>query len=220
LFVLTALLALAALFPTPAAAHGPNGLFQVQPSTVVAPLTVNFRVRLIYTNDTEPVTSGATVTVQGSGPGGSVGPVAMGYTGTDGYYTAQVAFPAGGTWNITFRSQNPAAQYATTQAVPSPPAPTAPPPPTAAPAPSTTPPATVESTTTSVAPEAVEQPVSTTTTELSTTTTADEGEEIAATPAASSTESGYQLAYVGLGALAAIVVLGSTVLVAAKARGS
>lgn len=215
----TTFVGFAALAPTPAAAHGPNGLFQVQPSTVVAPLTVRFRVRLIYTNDTEPVTSGATVTVQGSGPGGSVGPVQMSYTGTDGYYTADIAFPTGGSWAITYRSVNPAAQYAATETVPSPaPPPTAPPPTQPPPPPSNPAPSTIETSTTTTAEAAItELPV--TTESLPPPTIADDTEEIAETPASTRVDAGYDAAFVGLGALIALVVLGGSALLG-KVRGS
>jgi hypothetical protein len=199
----------------PASAHGPNGLFQPQKSSVVAPLTVAFRVRLIYSNDTDPVTSGATVTVRGSGPGGSVGPVAMGYTGSDGYYTATVTFPAGGNWTMTFLSQNPAAQYVQTETVPSPaPAPTEPPP-TVAPQPTAAPPSSEAPVTT--APEAA-VPESTTTTALSSTTasTAPDADavEIAASPVSAQSDAGYDYLLVVVGALAAAVALGATSLFA------
>jgi hypothetical protein len=198
-----------------ASAHGPNGLFQVQRSTVVAPLTVAFRVRLIYSNDTEPVTSGATVTVRGSGPGGSVGPIGMGYTGTDGYYTATVTFPAGGNWTMTFSSQNPAAQYVQTETVPSPaPAPTEPPP-TVAPPPTAAPPTSEAPVTT--APEAAVPESTTTTLESSTTTsTAPDVEEVevATSPVSAQTDAGYDVLLVVVGALAAAVALGATSLFA------
>ena len=44
----------------PALAHGPIGIIQPQPPQVDGPLKVTFRLRLIYANDTDPVTSGPT----------------------------------------------------------------------------------------------------------------------------------------------------------------
>jgi hypothetical protein len=201
-----------------ASAHGPDGLFQVQPSTVVAPLTVSFRVRLIYSNDTDPVTSGATVTVRGAGPGGTVGPVGMGYAGTDGYYTATVTFPSGGTWSMTFSSQNPAAQYVHTQNVPSPaPEPTTPPP--------TAPPPTEPPTSTAPPPSEPPEPTvteSTPSTEALTPTTSgvrsDEGESAAHVPT-DHDDDGYDWLLVMVGAFAAVVALGTASLVAWRGSG-
>lgn len=207
-----------ALSPAPAAAHGPDGLFQVQRSTVVAPLTVEFRVRLIYANDTDPVTRGATVTVQGTGPGGSVGPTTMAYTGTDGYYTATVGFPAGGTWAISFRSANPAAQYAHTEVVPAPaPLPTPPPAaPAAPPAPTTAPPTTTPPPT-SAAPPAPDPsgpvPASAVPPEATPTSTASAGAdptptELAVAPASTTRSAGYDLSLVVVGVVVALGALG------------
>lgn len=138
----------------PADAHGPVGVIQFQAGDQTAPLTVAFRVRLIYANDTEPVNSGATVTVSGTGPGGSVGPVGLAFQGSNGIYAGTVSFPAGGNWSMTFTAVDPAASLSRTQAV------TAPaPPPTQAPAPTVTAaPGPTSTTTTAAAPETTVAP--------------------------------------------------------------
>ena len=125
------------LAASPAGAHSDQGDFQMQPTSEPAPLTVDYRVRPIYRNDTHPVTQGATVTVSGTGPAGvAVGPVALAYTGTDGYYAGSVTFPVAGAWRMVFTAQNPEAQYIHNQTVS--PVPTTAPP-TTAPTPTSTP---------------------------------------------------------------------------------
>ena len=152
-----------------ASAHGPNGLFQPQAPTSTGPLALRLRVRLIYSNDTEPVTSGATVTAIATGPGGATaGPVTFSYTGTDGYYEAPMTFSGPGTWLVDYTATKPAASYLDHEvSVSGPPvtSPTTAPPtaPTTAPptAPPTTPP-TSAATTTTTRPSTTTGPTSTT----------------------------------------------------------
>lgn len=192
----------------PALAHGPVGIIQPQPPQVDGPLRVTFRLRLIYANDTDPVTSGATVTVQGSGAGGSLGPTTMGYEGKDGYYRATVTFPTGGTWRMTYTAANPAAQHVFDQSVPSPPTtppPTPPPapPPTAPPVtpapggaavvtPAPTAPTTTEATSSTTTSSTV--PESTSTTAALDGADAPGTTERAATPATTAVPTGGDLA--------------------------
>ncbi len=130
--VLWVVVAFAGLAASPAGAHSELGKFQLQPTSEPKPLTVDYRIRLIYENDTHPVTQGATVTVSGTGPAGvAVGPVALAYTGTDGYYAGSVTFPVAGAWRMVFTAQNPKAEYIHNQAV--------------SPVPTTAPPTTVPS---------------------------------------------------------------------------
>jgi hypothetical protein len=104
-----------------AVAHGPTGIFQLQAPADAGPLRVTFRARLIYANDTEPVTSGATVTIEGTGPGGArLAPVRMTSTGADGYYQATVTFAVAGSWALTYRSVNPEASASQQHSVPGP----------------------------------------------------------------------------------------------------
>lgn len=124
----------------PARAHSPDGTIQLQPSAVVRPLVVTFELRLIYANDTHPVTGGATVTVTGTGPSGArVGPQNMPFeAGSDGYYRTTVTFPAAGSWAMTFSATTPAATFRHTESVPGPPASPTVPAPTAPAAPAPT----------------------------------------------------------------------------------
>ncbi|MFN8041213.1 MAG: hypothetical protein U0Q07_18500 [Acidimicrobiales bacterium] len=192
----------------PALAHGPTGIFQPQPgdTRVVGPLQLSFRTRLIYANDTEPITKDATVTIQGTGPGGSVGPVRMSYAGSDGYYVGTVTFPAAGTWHLQYQANwpwlnvppGPQAQYAFDQPVSAPPTtppPTAPPP-TAGPQPTAPPvtatpggaaPVTPAPTTTSTAAAVGGDLTTTTTASADSTTTEATGTSTTAPPAPSNT---------------------------------
>ncbi len=150
---------------SPAHAHGPIGIFQFQHGNQNGPLRVDFRVRLIYANDTDPVTRGATVTVKGIGPEGAALPATpLTYTGTDGYYETTITFPVTGSWTMTFLSENPAADYLHQQEVSGPP-PTIPPPtiPPTSPPPTSPPPTSPTPTSPPPITPTTSQPTSTTT---------------------------------------------------------
>jgi hypothetical protein len=218
--------------PAPAAAHGTEGIFEMQSSTVVAPLTAVFRVRLIYANDADPVTSGASVTVSGSGSGGSVGPTGLAYTGSNGVYEATVTFPAGGSWTMTFSSSNPSASYVHVTSVPDPTPSTQPPPPVAPPPPTplppvqpsiAPPPATSTTAATIVAPTETSsttiEPASssmTTTGKPATTTSIDEASRVEIVDAG---DAGYHTAAVAVGVGSAIAAVGVSMLFAFRGRG-
>jgi hypothetical protein len=84
-----------------AAAHSEFGLMTLDAVGGAEPQSAALRARVVYANDREPVST-ATVTVEGTGPGGAVlAPVPMA-GGADGVYTVTVRLPASGDW--TFRA--------------------------------------------------------------------------------------------------------------------
>ena len=99
-----------------AGAHGDEAtatLVSATPSGTSSVITV----KLTYSNDGEPVTD-ATVTVAGdNGSGATLTPVTMQPGPAAGEFTATVAFPAPGTWNLRVTSVAPATTLTLTQSI-------------------------------------------------------------------------------------------------------
>lgn len=97
-----------------AGAHGDDGVLTVISATPSGSSSA-VRVKLAYGTDGHPV-DGATVTVVADdGAGTKVDPVAMTAAGSPGEYTATVAFPSAGTWNVRVTSVSPSATITLTQ---------------------------------------------------------------------------------------------------------
>ena len=96
------------LLAAPAAAHGADGALALEAQTTNDPAKVEIRARLTYANDREPA-SGASVTVDGTGPKGeSIASETMTAAGA-GIYTATVQLPASGTWTLRVTATLPSA---------------------------------------------------------------------------------------------------------------
>jgi hypothetical protein len=91
-----------------ASAHSDDGLIVVEARETDDETTVEVRARLTYANDGDPA-SGATVTVEGTGPSGEVlAPQPLSPDGA-GIYAAVVALPATGTWKLRVVAVGPSA---------------------------------------------------------------------------------------------------------------
>lgn len=109
-----------------AVAHSEFGLMTLDAVRGAAPQSAELRARVVYANDREPVST-ATVTVDGSGPGGAVlAPVPM-TGGADGVYTVSVQLPAPGDWVFRATATAPEATAEATFTATAPPSTTAPP---------------------------------------------------------------------------------------------
>ena len=103
----------AALAPM-AGAHGDEGVLSVVSATPSG-TSSTVRVKLTYDSDGHPV-DGATVTVVADdGAGAKIDPVPMTAAGSAGEYSASVAFPSAGSWNLRVTSVSPSATITLTQ---------------------------------------------------------------------------------------------------------
>ncbi|MDZ7733560.1 MAG: hypothetical protein U5R31_11125 [Acidimicrobiia bacterium] len=106
-------LALVTLGPLPvASAHGGAGTIEVLSQEQTGPRQLSMQVEIRYVLDDHAAVP-ATFTVSGtSADGGTVGPVDLTRTATEGVYDAVIDFPSTGDWSLTFSSTLPPSEHA------------------------------------------------------------------------------------------------------------
>lgn len=108
----------------PVAAHGGDGLIEVDQPASIGDLTVSLQVRVTYVDDGHAVEPGdlGELTVSGTGPDGASLPPGTTFTPTDvpGVYTAEVTVPAAGAWSLLITSTEPPAEASVEVDVPAP----------------------------------------------------------------------------------------------------
>lgn len=105
---------------TPASAHSDDGVFAGLEAVPGADdLEVALRARLVYADDQDPA-PGASVAVDGLGPGGLTAAATPLRDNGDGTYERSLALPAAGAWTLRFTASTPDATAETAYTAPEP----------------------------------------------------------------------------------------------------